>query len=501
MSTGIDTRAIDPFRQGVEITDTRHRFEGMTPKFVNGDDLSHEVQVVTYGQGNSFVNRTQSISFIDRTDYLSQLISSGSDLFIESYNDLNGMAEATEGTLEPLTIPYKKASLESPQYMARSIKGALDEAGEENGLGYGTSRITQFIEYKDPKVIRPFLDEGQIHIMNYQGPKLDLTYDPVALFLFDGNISDSGPNNIQLEYSGSLAYPSISYSKFTSISGSVNSKAYFHPPSSETGIKSVETATTSPGFPLRITGSFTVECFVDPILDDSTSYIVAFIDQSIGQSALYGIELNYFSHTKNIRITFQNRFLEFYYTADMFRSDGMNHIAITKQVNSGGSLTFNVFLNGNDLTSQTIPGVTLLDSSQAKLYVGNTGPGLITNGGVASLKILDKALNHEQILNEFSKLVYDHELPTGIPQSLGYLTTERSVIHSYNDTNNELIANQVKTTDPNFISILEQLDINLDEDIRSTFGSKSASAGFDVYGGESARYGTDSFSYRGRFRR
>jgi hypothetical protein len=87
----------------------------------------------------------------------------------------------------------------------------------------------------------------------------------------------------------------------------------------------------------------------------------------------------------------------------------------------------------------------------------------------------------------------------------GYVDYVRRVIEPFDDTEDEEIVKQLEidtsTVDgQDFIAQLKLLSIELDEDIRGDYTQKSAAAGYDVYGPEQARYGTDSVAYVGWMR-
>lgn len=82
----------------------------------------------------------------------------------------------------------------------------------------------------------------------------------------------------------------------------------------------------------------------------------------------------------------------------------------------------------------------------------------------------------------------------------GYVAFIQRDADPFDDTRDERIVEQISTSDATFISRLKELDFDLSEDIRGTFDKKSATAGGDVYGPDSARYGTDSIAYRGLIR-
>ena len=86
----------------------------------------------------------------------------------------------------------------------------------------------------------------------------------------------------------------------------------------------------------------------------------------------------------------------------------------------------------------------------------------------------------------------------------GYVDITTTSILPFNDIADELIVDQLAlentVQNADYISLLKKLDINLDEDLRQVYTQKSAPAGYNVYGPEQARYGTDSIAYVGWLR-
>lgn len=85
----------------------------------------------------------------------------------------------------------------------------------------------------------------------------------------------------------------------------------------------------------------------------------------------------------------------------------------------------------------------------------------------------------------------------------GYVNIQEAVIKPFDDSavnnaNNPLIK-QLRTTNPTLINLLmsSSMDLNLNNDIRDEFNTRSKSAGYDVYGPTSKIYGTDSIAYIG----
>lgn len=87
----------------------------------------------------------------------------------------------------------------------------------------------------------------------------------------------------------------------------------------------------------------------------------------------------------------------------------------------------------------------------------------------------------------------------------GYVDFVERMGDPYDDTAVEEIVKQL-SIDPTtggsqqFLNVLYQLHIELDEDIRETYTQKSAPAGYTVYGPQQSRYGTDSVAFVGWLR-
>jgi len=82
----------------------------------------------------------------------------------------------------------------------------------------------------------------------------------------------------------------------------------------------------------------------------------------------------------------------------------------------------------------------------------------------------------------------------------GFVNYQERLGTPFNDTNDEQIVTQVDTSEAAFISVLKQLHVELDEDIRENYSQKSAAAGTTIYGPDQGRYGTDSIAFGGLLR-
>ena len=84
----------------------------------------------------------------------------------------------------------------------------------------------------------------------------------------------------------------------------------------------------------------------------------------------------------------------------------------------------------------------------------------------------------------------------------GFLWEDEGIIAPYDDEGNQKLINRLNTTDAEMLRILSttSCSFNVDDDLRGSYGHRSAPAGSDVYGLDSARAGTDSIAYRGMIR-
>ncbi|NIU01652.1 MAG: hypothetical protein GWN01_12280 [Nitrosopumilaceae archaeon] len=107
----------------------------------------------------------------------------------------------------------------------------------------------------------------------------------------------------------------------------------------------------------------------------------------------------------------------------------------------------------------------------------------------------------EQVYEEYRKAITE-KYGVGYVRVEAFLYPDEGVIKPYTDLGNIEIVNQVSTTDNNLISALTNasMSLNLNDDIRQSRTQKSATAGTDVYGPDSARTGTDSITFRGLVR-
>lgn len=155
---GINTRDVDPYRQGVEIRTNRQRFAGMQPKIWAGN-TDHVVNVNTIGQARSFVEYENSLLFEDLPEFDPvSYIELGSDYPLPIvFNE--GPQQEEEASVEPITIPFRKLSTEGP-FFAHRIAATIEDGNDFDTVFRNSNRTIQFQNYDDPLEIRFFLDEG-----------------------------------------------------------------------------------------------------------------------------------------------------------------------------------------------------------------------------------------------------------------------------------------------------------------------------------------------------
>lgn len=164
--SGINLSLIDNYRQGVEITLSKHVYDSNQPKLWGGrvehdGRINHQINTFTYGQAVSFTE------FFGTNRYNDNLRTFNPVTFIELGNEYpypiiynDGPQAQQEAIIEPLTIPMRLQSVESLYYI-HDVHGYLEDGNHLDGLRYGNSQIRQYIPYSS-SVCRPFLDDGEV---------------------------------------------------------------------------------------------------------------------------------------------------------------------------------------------------------------------------------------------------------------------------------------------------------------------------------------------------
>ena len=164
MSGAMDTREIDAFRQGVEISSEAHRFKGLGAKIWAGNIKGYTI-IRTLGQALSFTEYKNDKKFNDL------LVKFNPVAYIELGENYpyplifnEGPQQNKETSIQPFTIPFRNGrDSNEAQDIAHQVRGSVED-GNQNNLqlnGY-TDRITQFVPfYNASQEHSPFLDEGE----------------------------------------------------------------------------------------------------------------------------------------------------------------------------------------------------------------------------------------------------------------------------------------------------------------------------------------------------
>lgn len=158
---GMDTSAFDAFRQGVSMRTPHHRFGSTQPKLWSGNPC-HNTNVVTYGQTKDFVAYTGKRIFEEtqKFDPVAFLVEQYYPLPLQ-FNE--GLQQSEEARVEPLTLPSIGLNAPTVRWTVRGVHGSIEDGNPDNLPWGGNTKIEQFIPYKFPTEIDPFLEEGEYY--------------------------------------------------------------------------------------------------------------------------------------------------------------------------------------------------------------------------------------------------------------------------------------------------------------------------------------------------
>jgi hypothetical protein len=490
---GMDTRAIDPYRQGVEIRTLRHRFVGMQPKIGSGDEC-HFTDTTTYGQPANFVKDQGDVKFVDKETFDTVGFMESPESFYPIVLN-GGPQDLFEGQMEPLTIPFRSnTTTDLSSYTTRGFHGNIGDGNESVYPTKGNTRIEQFVDY-EPISFGPFLEEGEF----YFGSKLmanvaDLTNDPFMLYQLSASFSGSGVisyfndsiGNGPIMRGSSLVWQDGPFPTTVDNPDAL----YFNTSLNQFLSANVSGPATS--LAASITGSMTCEVvFYEPVMPTVVRYLV--------DADYFTLGINH--NTNNV--IYQHNVIaaqNFPYTTEL-NLGGWNHLAFVRYDSTPGNHKVSVFLNGNllgttgDLAVQTF-GTT------GEFYIGTNDNSTLSefDGRISYVKITKSVLSADQLAREAMRLNNPLVNVDGAIKIDGYVSYPQTLLQVFNDTRDEQIAEQLQTTDADMLSALQDLDYDLSEDIRGTFGKRSASAGSSVYGPNMASYGTDSIAFSNMLR-
>lgn len=199
VSGGINTVAIDNFREGVNLRTSNDIYNSNQIKisFLNASedlrpspngDLSHESSFITFGQAVDFIQFTGQSAFVDsRTGIEGTCLTVNGkrqsrtvEYLIKNDKIVQGTLEPNsvypvymnggpqfieECIIEPFPIPNRLPTNESAQETARGIFAFIEGGNVGDERRFGTSKNEQMI-YRDlPTVVRPYLEFGSQQII------------------------------------------------------------------------------------------------------------------------------------------------------------------------------------------------------------------------------------------------------------------------------------------------------------------------------------------------
>lgn len=514
--TNIDTKDIDPYRQGVEIRTPRHRFAGMQPKISSGDEC-HFTNVVTYGQPASFVKDQGSVKFTDKVNFDTVGFMENPEAFYPIVLN-GGPQDLFEGQMEPLTIPFRtNNTTEFSSYTTRGFHGSLESGNASIYPGKGNSIVEQLIEHSQEESAVVFLDEGAEvlgqptpypNLEIYNPTKADIVV-PLDSLTFSNNnmtmLAYSGIENAILPEEYFLNVESTTHPRIDPVSSSVgpfiNSFAVDLTDSEYTA-STISTVwnqffrnnSWSVDFWFLHTGEtfFDIQVPLDFTEDDPSEVLFRLERLLINSTGPF------------VRVTVQSHYHTSYPNNDNSSANvlddfnivlgGWNHFAVTYT-----SSTATIYLNGIQYAtfalSTSVP-TAIPDPSDNFMIIDE---GSATNTKLYSVCFHSKALTQSEIskitelrskLRAYILFDYSNAISTD-----GFVSAHEAKLKAYDDTSGEFLIKQLQGLDSEFLKALRALNYNLDEDVRKSYNKKSASAGSSVYGTNAAIYGTDSIAF------
>lgn len=205
LSGAMDTKDIDQYRQGIEITSETHRFKGVGAKIWSGN-IKGYTQIRTLGQALSFTEYKNEKKFNDllvKFNPVSYIELGENYPYPLIFNE--GPQQNKETSVQPFTIPFRngKDSNELEIEPARSARGSVEDGNQSLlRLNGKTNKIEQIIDTRNMNKVSPFLDEGEDHI----GESLDGSIR-VDGYLNSDDFSIRPFNEVQFSEFINLKYP------------------------------------------------------------------------------------------------------------------------------------------------------------------------------------------------------------------------------------------------------------------------------------------------------
>lgn len=164
----MDTKLIDTFRQGIELRNIKDFYISFQPKIWGGsfnslkNGITHQQTIQTYGQAVSFTEFFGDSKFIDLPIFNPvNYIILGNNYPTPIYFN-GGPQDEQEAIIE--TLPIKDRFPDIDIKPSRSVKGNIDQGNCFDGMFNGNSLIEQFVNIKNTKPLKPFLEQGERQI-------------------------------------------------------------------------------------------------------------------------------------------------------------------------------------------------------------------------------------------------------------------------------------------------------------------------------------------------
>lgn len=199
ISGGINTVAVDNFREGINIRNTNdiYRSNQVKISFTDGSgnleilpngDLTNQTQFISFGQAVDFIQYTGQTAFMDshRGVEGSSLRGNGVrvprtvDYLLDNASIVEGTAQPDiiypiymnggpqffeECIIEPFPIPGRLATNESAQEISKGIFAFLEGGNVGDERRFGASENEQMIYRDQPIVVRPYLEYGSNYLL------------------------------------------------------------------------------------------------------------------------------------------------------------------------------------------------------------------------------------------------------------------------------------------------------------------------------------------------
>jgi hypothetical protein len=194
---GMDTRKIDPFRQGINVTNGNQFFKSRLFKISSTgfshrdtDDL-HRLSAREYGMPKLFDDIGPYYDVTSKFNAQSFISDTGTQTYPQSFFDPTlQFPDTMDGVIEPFSIRevISNRSIEAP-FISRTIKASIMNGNKEGTDG--TDRVVQYTERLLPIKVDPFIDGSSIVML---GIGLGLTGS--NFFLNGPGISSDIPRTI-----------------------------------------------------------------------------------------------------------------------------------------------------------------------------------------------------------------------------------------------------------------------------------------------------------------